>query len=234
MKREPKLGLPETSATDQAARWFARRRLSPLSEAEAFEFAAWLKADATHTAVWSKLERLWGRVEAVRDDPKILAIREEARRRATWRVGARRGRRLAAALAAGLVLGVAVWWGLQMSVVAPGGPTRARALEFLSPATPLIREASTDIGARSLLVLADGSKVTLNTASAVRADYTGRERRLTLVRGEAFFDVMRDPTRPFIVSAGSRQVIAVGTAFNVRLQDRRVKVTLVEGKVQVV
>jgi transmembrane sensor len=98
----------------------------------------------------------------------------------------------------------------------------------------LVRDASTDIGERSLLVLADGSKVTLNTASSVHADYAGHERRVTLVRGEAFFDVAKNATRPFIVSAGSRQVIAVGTAFDVRLQDRQVKVTLVEGRVRVV
>jgi transmembrane sensor len=206
-----------------------------LSEAEAVEFAAWLRADPTHTAAWSEFERLWGQVEAVHDDPKILTIREEARLRAAWRVGARQGRRLAAALAASLVLGLAVWWGIQKSLLAPGGvPTLAHAIEAPNPAIPLIRVASTEVGERSLLILADGSKVTLNTASAVRADYTGRERRLTLVTGEAFFDVAKDPTRPFIVTAGSRQVIAVGTAFNVRMQDRQVKVTLVEGKVRVV
>src|SRR5207245_2615866 len=111
-----------------------------------------------------------------------------------------------------LVLGVAVWWSLKHSVLAPRDlPTLAHATEAPNPAIPLIREASTDIGERSVLALADGSKVTLNTASAVRADYTGRERRLTLVRGEAFFDVAKDPTRPFMVTAGSRQVIAVGT-----------------------
>jgi transmembrane sensor len=75
--------------------------------------------------------------------------------------------------------------------------------------------------------------VTLNTASAVRVDYSGHDRRLTLLRGEAFFDVAKDPTRPFVVTAGSRRVIAIGTAFNVRLQDRGVRVTLVEGKVRV-
>jgi transmembrane sensor len=110
----------------------------------------------------------------------------------------------------------------------------AHASSTSAAAAALIREASTQIGERALLVLADGSKVTLNTDSAVRADYTGRERRLTLVRGEAFFDVAKDPTRPFIVTAGSRQVIAVGTAFNVRLQDQQVRVTLVEGTVRIV
>jgi transmembrane sensor len=101
------------------------------------------------------------------------------------------------------------------------------------PPSALIWEASTQVGERSFLVLADGSKVTLNTASAVRADYSGRDRRLTLLRGEAFFDVAKDPLRPFVVTAGSRQVIAVGTSFNVRLQDHGVRVTLVEGKVRV-
>lgn len=97
----------------------------------------------------------------------------------------------------------------------------------------VVRDASTEIGERTLLVLADGSKVTLNTASAVHADYSGQERRVTLVRGEAFFDVAKDSNRPFVVYAGSRHVVAVGTAFDVRLQDRQVKVTLVEGKVRV-
>jgi transmembrane sensor len=78
-----------------------------------------------------------------------------------------------------------------------------------------------------------GSKITLNTASAVHADYSGRERRITLVRGEAYFEVAKDATRPFIVVAGSRQVIAVGTVFDVRLQDAKLRVTLVEGKVRV-
>ena len=102
-----------------------------------------------------------------------------------------------------------------------------------SSAPILVRDASTETGERSLLVLADGSRITLNTASAVHADYTGRERRVTLVRGEAYFDVAKDPSRPFIVSAGLRQVIAVGTAFDVRLQEHKVKVTLVEGKVRI-
>jgi transmembrane sensor len=227
--------VPEHGAIAEASAWLARQRVSPLTEADAVEFAAWLKADPANTIAWSDFERLWGRVEAVRDDPKILAIREEARRRAAQRVGVRYGRRFAAALAASVVLGAAIWWGLKERATAPdGAPMLAHVSLTATTAPALIREASTQIGERALLVLADGSKVTLNTDSAVRADYTGRERRLTLVRGEAFFDVAKNPTRPFIVTAGSRQVIAVGTAFNIRLQDQQVRVTLVEGTVRIV
>jgi transmembrane sensor len=234
MAMESRSIVPEHGAIAEAAAWFTRQRVSPLTEADATEFAAWLKADPANTAAWSDFERLWGRVEAVRDDPRILAIREETRRRAARRVGARYGRRFAAALAASVVLGAAIWWGLKERAIAPDGVPLAHASVTATTAPALIREASTQIGERALLVLADGSKVTLNTDSAVRADYTGRERRLTLVRGEAFFDVAKDPTRPFIVTAGSRQVIAVGTAFNVRMQDQQVRVTLVEGSVRIV
>jgi transmembrane sensor len=235
MATESRPIVPEHGAIAEASAWFTRQRVSPLTEADAAEFARWLKADPANTTAWSDFERLWGRVEAVRDDPKILAIREEARRRAARRVGARSGRRFAAALAASVVLGAAIWWGLKERAIAPDGvPMPVHASLTAATAPALIREASTQIGERALLVLADGSKVTLNTDSAVHADYTERERRLTLVRGEAFFDVAKNPTRPFIVTAGSRQVIAVGTAFNVRMQDQQVRVTLVEGSVRIV
>ena len=72
----------ETTAADQAAAWFARQRAGPWSETDAAEFAAWLRAEPAHTTAWTQYERLWGRLEAVRDNPTILAIREQARRTA--------------------------------------------------------------------------------------------------------------------------------------------------------
>jgi transmembrane sensor len=227
--------ISDTSAHDQAAAWFARQRVAPLSESEEAEFATWLKFDAAHATAWSEYERIWDRIETVRDDPRMLAIREDARRHAVRRIGARRTRSLAVALAASVVVGIAIWWGGDGTGDRPNAGVRvAQTPTNPAPSSDLIREAATQVGERSLLVLADGSKVTLNTASAVRADYTGHDRRLVLVRGEAYFEVAKDPTRPFVVTAGSRQVIAVGTAFAVRLQDRQVRVTLVEGKVRVI
>ncbi|HLP26553.1 MAG TPA: FecR domain-containing protein, partial [Acidobacteriota bacterium] len=59
------------------------------------------------------------------------------------------------------------------------------------------------------------------------------ERRIELLRGEAHFDVAKNPARPFIVAANHVAVRAVGTAFNVRLRDDAVDVLVTEGKVQV-
>lgn len=75
--------------------------------------------------------------------------------------------------------------------------------------------------------------VTLNTDSAVHVGRWTGERRLTLVRGQAFFKVAKDPERPFIVTADDTQVTAVGTAFDVRLDPSRLSVTLVEGRIRV-
>lgn len=229
--------LPSTSASthsaDQAAAWFARQRSSSWSAEDATEFATWLKAESAHTAAWASYERVWGRLESVRDNPRVLAIREQARANAARYRGRRRRWRLIAGIAAGVILAISSWWTLRYSSTAPtsSSPT---VISSVSTPSVFVRDASTQVGERSILVLEDGSKVTLNTASAVHADYTGQDRRVTLLRGEAFFDVAKDHSRPFIVSAGPRQVIAVGTAFDVRLQDGGVKVTLVEGRVRVV
>jgi transmembrane sensor len=218
-----KLASAQSTATEQAIGWYARQRSKPLSEEDAARFAAWLKDDPAHVAAWKEVERLWERVGAVRDDPAILALRESARRQLKSPRSSPHKWGIAAGLAAAVILSVAAWWSLKGSMLS--GANRA--------GLSLVREASTEVGERSILVLPDGSKVTLNTATAVRAEYSEHQRRVTLIRGEAFFNVAKDPARPFIVSARSREVQAVGTAFDVRLQARELRIALVEGQVRV-
>jgi transmembrane sensor len=92
---------------------------------------------------------------------------------------------------------------------------------------------STEIGEQRTLALEDGSRIVLNTATRVVVSYGSEARRVELKSGEALFEVARDPDRPFIVTAGSRQIRALGTAFLVRHEAQRVTVTMVEGKVAV-
>jgi len=91
----------------------------------------------------------------------------------------------------------------------------------------------TAIGEQRLVRLSDGTRVSLNSDSQVVVDYDTVQRRVRLKRGEAFFEVAKDMERPFIVSAGAREVTALGTAFVVRYEEGRTAVTLVEGKVAV-
>ncbi|WP_417485696.1 FecR family protein [Maricaulis sp.] len=102
------------------------------------------------------------------------------------------------------------------------------------PAEQVVAEAfSTGRGEMQTRVLADGSTVTLNTASRIEVSFSDYERRIALPQGEALFEVTHDPSRPFIVAAGGYEVRAIGTAFNVYTRDDgRTMVTVVEGIVQ--
>jgi transmembrane sensor len=197
----------------QAADWFARKRSGAMTVHEAAELDAWLAADPEHQMALDSVELMWAASEAIRHEPAVLAIREEAlgahRPPRRWAFGA-----IAASLAALVVTG-AVY------------TTQHNAL------TPGPRTFSTSPGQTTTITLPDGSKVTLDADTVVRAHETAHRRSLDLIRGRAFFRVAKDPSRPFVVAARDKTVTAVGTAFDVALRPDGVKVTLLEGKVKV-
>lgn len=92
---------------------------------------------------------------------------------------------------------------------------------------------ATGMGEQRIVRLSDGTRITLNSDSQVAINYRGVERRLRIDRGEAYFDVAKDASRPFLVRAGEHEVRALGTTFVVRYDVLRTAVTLVEGKVAV-
>jgi transmembrane sensor len=89
----------------------------------------------------------------------------------------------------------------------------------------------TSIGEHSTHTLEDGSVLTLNSNSQVEVYYTLSKRVINLLRGEAHFDVVSDPNRPFEVYAGNRMIKAVGTAFSVYRLENNIEVLVTEGKV---
>jgi transmembrane sensor len=92
---------------------------------------------------------------------------------------------------------------------------------------------ATPIGGLASVPMADGSQVILNTDSQIRIALTDTERRVELGHGEAFFEVSKDPRRPFVVRAGDKRVIAVGTKFSVRREGDDIEIVVTEGKVRV-
>lgn len=81
--------------------------------------------------------------------------------------------------------------------------------------------------------LDDGTVVTLGARSAVDVQFTNAERTVRLASGEAFFAVSRDTSRPFVVLAGDTRIRVVGTKFNVHYEGGRVRVSVLEGIVEV-
>ncbi len=105
----------------------------------------------------------------------------------------------------------------------------AAATWFYWPGSP---QYKTPIGGTESVPMADGSRVTLNTDSVIRVVLTDYQREIRLDQGEAFFEVARDPARPFVVSVGNKRVVAVGTKFSVRRIGEEIRVFVTEGKVR--
>ncbi|MFK3777668.1 FecR family protein [Agrobacterium sp. NPDC089420] len=91
----------------------------------------------------------------------------------------------------------------------------------------------TAIGETRSIVLADGSTVELSTSSAISVDFTPQRRQITLLSGEAFFQVAPDPSRPFSVNAEELVTTALGTAFSVCRSASSVSVSVAEHAVEV-
>ena len=120
-----------------------------------------------------------------------------------------------AALAAVLVTGALVW---------PNRP---------APPAPVSLPPTVLVSAPTRQILPDGSVVDLKEGAKIAEDYSDAFRRVRLVQGEAHFSVAANKAIPFIVVAGGIEVRAVGTAFAVQLDSRKVEVLVTEGLVAV-
>lgn len=110
------------------------------------------------------------------------------------------------------------------------------ALFLAMPIARVVSDWSADAvagtGKSKVVTLADGSRITLNTDTAMDFDVNDRRRHAVLRRGEAWFEIASDRSRPFTVAAGDARVQVVGTKFNVRMDDDQVLVSVTEGRVR--
>ncbi|MDX3911703.1 MAG: FecR family protein [Sphingobium sp.] len=200
--------IPE-EIRQEAARWIAERDAGLLTPGDEKARAAWLAADPLHATAYARLERTWSTMGSV-------PVKAEIHRRSTvlpFRLPARSRQWLGGAVAACLALAIVG--------TAQDWPTRLRA------------DAMTATGERREVVLTDGSRVELNTASAIMIDYRSERRIIHLLKGEAAFTVAADRTRPFTVEAGDGATTALGTRFIVRREGADTDVTVTEHRVRV-
>jgi transmembrane sensor len=222
---------PDGGADEAAAFWDARLRNPDCTPAERAAFEAWRAGDPANAAAFEKLQQALDALRAAASRPELRAMRDAALRtrrtpRTAWVTG----------LAAALLIAISAGWSAlpqetKWSVIAAlgfGEPQSTGGWPALAAKT-----FATAIGGRSTITLDDGSRVTLNTQSRIETHFSKARRDVTLVAGQALFEVAHDATRPFVVTAGDRQVTAIGTAFDVRLEPTGVRVVLVEGRVAV-
>lgn len=211
----------ETSGPDpreEARRWFVRLRQAESARTRR-AFEAWLARDPAHAEAFREIEAAWQAAEAAslriaaREADELAAyLKAMDRRRKAQKRRARRLTMLSIVLAL-LLLG-GIW------------------LERPTLFQDLFADVVTARGERRTVSLPDGSTVLLDADSALAQDFSGQERRIRLLRGAAFFDVVPDG-RPFIVTAGSGEMRVLGTRFDVRLVKGGGLVTLIRGRVRV-
>lgn len=208
-----------------AAEWHARLADDDDARAES-EFRVWRDASPAHHAAYERVAAKQDDLRSLARTPEILALRHQTLLRLTMKRRADDNRRMAV----GMALLILVLVGLPAGIWYARTPFGVPSQDQQADAGKLFQTAK---GQRLALTLADGSRVTLNTASRMRVAYNKGERRLALESGQAWFEVAKNQSRPFIVQAGRERIEAHGTAFDVRLLADRTEVVLAEGKVTV-
>jgi transmembrane sensor len=224
--------------TQEAADWFVANRAG-LTPEERHTFAAWLKASPVHVEEYLTLSVIARDLRKACEDSQgsVDALLARARLekhtpvQLLWPrviasvrdVAAHRWQTVAVTMAAigALSLGLLALWDLR-PIAHVSAPSDATALYF-----------ETRHGEQQTRRLADNSVLHLNTDSAVTIRYGKKERLVVLTSGEADFEVAHEADRKFRVVAGSAEVVAIGTKFDVRLRHDSTVVTVVEGRVAV-
>lgn len=199
----------------EAAVWIARLHGPDRSVRMERECLDWQKRSAAHRLAFERCTDTWEDVSRV----TVADAFASARGSPTEHDGASSGGggpRWAAALAAGMLLAVGAMF-LQ--------PWRTAGVY------------STGVGEQQVVILEDGTRLSLNTHSRVRVDIDAARRSVRVESGEALFEVAKDPRRPFVVQAAGSEIVAIGTVFSVRLDAANpndsdsLSVLLIEGTV---
>jgi len=194
----------------RASEWIARLEAEDVSENDRTRFAAWRAANPMHERAYEELRLTWDELRAA--GPFVRAV---AFGQSMIEAAKPRPRIIPWAIAASACLVV-------VGAIA--------VLLVMSSSTKVFQTA---VGEHASVTLADGSIVDINSNSNARVDYTKHSRLVHLDRGEGYFTVSHDATRPFWVVTDRSWVRAVGTAFNVEMRGEEVRVTVIEGSVKV-
>lgn len=203
----------ETSGAidDTAAQWAARVDRGPLSNEEQSALDAWLDADPRRLGAYARARAIDLHLDQARTFGADLAQFQDQKAPTPSRRG---------------LLGV----GIGVSAAAGVGVGAVLLHDKLGPPA----DYRTRKGEIRVVPLADGSDLTLNTASEVMVRYSDAQRDIRLIDGEALFNVAKNAERPFVVQIDDLRVRAVGTSFTVgRRADGSLRVLVREGVVEV-
>jgi transmembrane sensor len=196
-----------------AADWWMRLRAPDATDDTIDQWLAWTQQDARHLETFERVSELasrLGSLDTVSRQSLINAFGRPAVPKRNWVPLAAAASLGAVMLAGSIYLG----W-----------------MRFDANVTTQVYNSA--IAQNRNITLPDGTQVALGAASAITTRFGKEQRRIDLKNGEAFFQVVHDTSRPFVVAAGDISVRDIGTAFDVRRTGERVTIAVTEGRVEI-
>ena len=204
---------------EEAAAWLARRRDGVCTQSEEAAFAEWCGRSEAHARAYAETEHAWNQWKQLQSSDRMREMAAAAMAAtAPRRRSVTAGRRWGPLLAAACIVAAVVVGGIGL-------------LPRLLSAPPVTY--STALGEQRTEQLPDGTRVTLNTKTALQVRYGHGRREVVLQHGEAMFDVIHDTAHPFVVTVGDGSVTDLGTRFAIRDDSGTAIVTLLQGRVEI-
>lgn len=191
----------------EATAWIVRITSGTATTDDADALLAWRARSAAHEEAFQASARLWKNLGPALNHTSKANAAAFTRR---------------SFLAAGSLAASAVGAGLILSE-----------LGFLPPVGAILADYATGVGEQRTVQLPDGSTTTLDGGTTLTLDFSPSARRLELTSGAAVFDVVADPTRPFVVTAANGNTTAIGTSFSVKHGEDDISVECLRGRISV-
>lgn len=222
---------------DEASEWFVEFRAGDVNAQAREQFDEWLRRSPGHIQAYMEIARAY--VEApppahALSKANVAAMIADANNASNVVLLTERTRPVAPLIRTAVTpTGRRSLWGRGQVLAASIVAALAVSGGFLVWQSARYPSYATEIGERRSLQLSDGSTVDLNARSRLRVEFSGTERCVALLEGQALFQVAKDNARPFIVKSADATVQAVGTQFDVDQKSSGTTVTVLDGRVVV-
>lgn len=196
-----------------AADWWVRLRAPDATDEMVDQWLAWTQEDERHLETFERVNEMasrLGSLDRISRQSLINAFASPAASSRRWLPLA------AAASFAAMILGGTLYFAWNQ--LAPGVSTQVY---------------NSAIAQNRDITLSDGTQVALGAASTMTTQFSKGQRQIELKNGEAFFQVVHDTSRPFVVAAGDLSIRDIGTAFDVRRTGQRVTIAVTQGRVEI-
>lgn len=200
------MAAPDRKTFEAAASWYVQFQSQPPTAAERHAWQQWLNGDPSHQAAWNQMEQLQRSLGALPQDftRRALSTTQQRRQVLKWM----------------LVLGSTGYlgWNVQQH----------------TSLSNVWADYRTPVGKRRRVELADGTRIDLNTNTAIDVVFDGHQRLIRLREGEVLIHTGKSGGQtPFYVETGQGRIQALGTRFSVRQLSDSTRVGVLEDRVSV-